>query len=122
MTGAELLNYVINKLALELKCFKSDISNTILLDYIYKIGEIDPTLIEAYETPEPERAIPMLAVGADELKEPITEDTLVCPHCGETHDLRYGTDAKTGKETKLLQFYNCGKESYLYGIGGKKLK
>jgi len=68
---------------------------------------------------------PMLAVGNDELGEEINSDemTTPCRHCGHTHKLEYGTD-KAGIKTKMLSFYKCPKmgNTYLYGIGGKKIK
>ena len=64
---------------------------------------------------------PMLAVGNDELVEPITSDKMTCPHCGKEHKLKYGKD-QDGEESKKLTFYNCGDKTYLYGIAGKKIK
>jgi hypothetical protein len=62
----------------------------------------------------------MFAIGNDELKEkkPIGKTTK-CPHCGKIRKVRYGT--VKGKECRMLGFVNCGKESYLVAVTGKKL-
>ena len=65
----------------------------------------------------------MLAVGNDELVEPITSDKMTCPHCGKEHTLGYGKN-EDGTESKMLTFYKCPEteKTYLYGIEGKKIK
>jgi len=83
----------------------------------------DPLLTDHFE-PVIEQSIPFLAVGNGELTEPVIGDYADCPHCNKKHKLNYAKDVATGKESKLLQFYNCDKtgKTYLYSLEGKKLK
>ena len=64
----------------------------------------------------------MYSVGNDELRKPI-EKTVICPHCGEEHDVEFGKNAETGEISELLAFYKCNKtgKAYLYGLDGKQL-
>ena len=41
-----------------------------------------------------------------------------CPHCGELHELRCGTDTETG-EKSMVMFYKCGQNTYLGALNGK---
>ena len=69
----------------------------------------------------------MLAIGNDELGEPLG-DHIRCPRCGEMHAVENGKERKlvNGKwtefESSLLQFYVCGDNAYLCGIGRQSLK
>lgn len=40
--------------------------------------------------------------------------TIVCPHCGKRHRVRFS-------EPPTLQFYKCGKGTYLCGIEGRNI-
>jgi hypothetical protein len=65
----------------------------------------------------------MLAIGVDELKEPLG-DTIQCPQCGGTHEVMYGEKVLpdgTKEPSKLLAFYKCGEHSYLCGIDGRAI-
>ena len=70
---------------------------------------------------------PFIAVGAGELGEPA--DEILCPHCGRTHPIQYGTSRTllpdgTWSELKpdrLLGYYECDKV-YLATINGKLIK
>lgn len=64
----------------------------------------------------------MFAIGNDELngKKRIGE-TVVCRECGETHSVEYGEKILpdgTKEHSKLLAFYRCGEQTYLFGIDG----
>ena len=65
----------------------------------------------------------MFAIGNDELNNNgDVGKTIVCPHCGKEHDIKYGDrvlEDGTKVPSKLLAFYNCGDELYLAGIDGK---
>lgn len=66
----------------------------------------------------------MLAVGPEDLGEKVGK-SIKCPHCGEEHPIKYGTQEMpdgTWRETKMLAFYTCGEKSYLAGIDGQLLK
>ena len=64
------------------------------------------------------------AIGNNELKE-LPElkkgDSVICNHCGKPHNIKYGVDTKTGKESTMLAFVNCGDKSFLVGLNGKRL-
>ena len=65
----------------------------------------------------------MLAIGADELHEPLS-DAVECPQCGQQHSIEYGEEVLkdgTRKPSKLLAFYKCGDKTYLAGINGLAL-
>ena len=67
--------------------------------------------------------IPYFAIGNDEIEKgaPIKKgDKIKCPRCGKKHIIKYGKDER-GKETGMLAFYNCGKETYLAGINGHSI-
>jgi hypothetical protein len=62
------------------------------------------------------------AIGNDELinKPTIKEgDMIVCPKCHKQHKIVLGTNMDTGKKSNTLQYYKCGKDTYLAGINGK---
>lgn len=66
------------------------------------------------------KEIPYFAVGKDELvgaKELRKGDMVKCDRCGKMHTLTCAIDTKTGKETDILLFYKCGKNSYLAAVG-----
>jgi predicted RNA-binding Zn-ribbon protein involved in translation (DUF1610 family) len=68
--------------------------------------------------------LPYFAVGNDELigAEVLHKgDKIRCPTCGRRHILRCAKYAKTGEETELLLFYNCGKSSYLAAVDNKSI-
>lgn len=58
--------------------------------------------------------LPFLAVGDDELGGPVPA-VIVCPHCGEEHEVTAAGDKIT------LHFYRCPAKgaSYLLGINGR---
>lgn len=70
--------------------------------------------------------IPYLAIGNDELGSRVGK-TALCPHCNKRRKVRYGRsrrilpDGRFGewKESGMLGFVNCGKESYIVAINGK---
>ncbi len=65
----------------------------------------------------------MLAIGANELHEPLG-DTVECRKCGQQHPIEYGEEVLkdgTRKPSKLIAFYKCGDNSYLAGINGLAL-
>jgi hypothetical protein len=66
------------------------------------------------------KEIPFVAFGNDELidNEDVGEKA-ICPKCGKKHIVKYGTDPKTKKISKIAGFVACGKESYLVSIKGK---
>jgi len=67
--------------------------------------------------------IPFIAIGNEELEnQPKISKFAICPKCKKKHKVKYGIDAKTKKKSKMLGFVNCGKESYLVAVNGKKLK
>ena len=65
-----------------------------------------------------------LAVGNDELENmPKLDKTIKCWMCGKRHKVKYGDEILsdgTKKPSKLLAFFNCGKNAYLAGINGKE--
>ena len=67
----------------------------------------------------------IVAIGQDKLDS--TEnlgDFILCERCGERHIIKYGTtiDEKGNKvESKLLGFVECGGNTYLEGVSGKRL-
>lgn len=67
----------------------------------------------------------MFAIGNDELEECVAiGETIVCPHCQEIHDIKYGDEIMsdgTKKPSKILAFYTCGNNIYLAGIDGKMI-
>jgi len=70
--------------------------------------------------------IPFMAVGNEELGDTVG-DTIMCPICGEQHEVKSSTGKPIGKvppnyQPTTLQFYNCGKKSYLCGIDNRKIK
>lgn len=74
------------------------------------------------DQPKEHEEIPFTAFGPDDLGEPVRKGELIdCPSCGGQHEVRCGTDANTGEESPLLQFYTCGEKSYLCGIKGQRL-
>ena len=91
------------------------------------LNDIDNKLyreLKAHLEPE-EEEIPFIAVGAKELDK--NEDvgaTIICKHCGNEHDIEYGTKTlEDGTEvpSKTLAFYKCDGIPYLAGINGKVL-
>ena len=65
---------------------------------------------------------PFVAYGNNELDEKETAGKdAVCPNCKKKHTITFGTDAETGKTSKMLGFVKCGEESYLVSINGKLL-
>lgn len=68
--------------------------------------------------------LPFLAVGNEELakaENAYKGDYIRCPKCSGEHQLKCGKDSKTGEESRMLLFYNCGADSYLAAIQGKLL-
>jgi len=68
------------------------------------------------------KEIPFVSFGNEELSFlPIIKkgDKILCPTCGKKHVIEHGTSE--GKESDMLQFYKCGKKSYLAGIKGKNI-
>jgi hypothetical protein len=62
------------------------------------------------------------AVGNEELGAPAKGgDRIICPHCGEEHELEGGINAKTGQYTETLLVYSCGDRSVLAAIYNKLL-
>lgn len=70
-----------------------------------------------------------LAVGADELGEPVGEQAR-CPNCKQKHSVRYGDEIVRDADgtrrkvpSKMLAFIKCteNKALYLVGIDGKEL-
>ncbi len=64
----------------------------------------------------------MLAIGNDELAEPLGE-VINCHICGKRHKLKRSvTKLKDGSTHKgTLSFFKCGKKTYLAGINGMAL-
>ena len=65
--------------------------------------------------------IPFITIGNDELEDsPSVGDVVVCPNCGELHEVRYADEITS----TLLAFTRCpqNKITYLVGINGKLLK
>lgn len=64
----------------------------------------------------------MFSISNEELKKyPKIEKTILCRHCGEVHEIKYGEKIlEVGSRIKSdLAYYNCGNKSYLAGIAGK---
>ena len=64
--------------------------------------------------------LPYIAISNDELKdlpEIKNGDVIICPKCGEKHQLHAGTEK--GKESDVLLFYKCGDSFFLGAIRGK---
>ena len=64
----------------------------------------------------------MFSISNEELKKcPKIEKTILCPHCGEVHEIKYGEQVlEDGSRIKSdLTYYNCGSKSYLAGVAGK---
>ena len=72
-----------------------------------------------------EEEIPYFAIGNNELRnKPVIGKFAICPNCGKKHKVKYGkTQLEDGTwvESKLLGFVNCGKNSYLVSVEGKKI-
>ena len=82
------------------------------------------TVEEWFKKKEIEKEIPFIAIANDELSGVIKEFE-ICPHCGESHKVKYGDEILpdgTKKESKTLAYVNCGKSSFLIGLRGKKIK
>jgi len=64
-----------------------------------------------------------LMIGEEELGEKIGKTT-VCPICKKEHKVKYGKDAQTGKESKMLGFVDCPdtKKSYLVAVNQRLIK
>lgn len=100
----------------------------ITLDAPYgrEINQMPPKSLDQDE--KPVNGIPMLAVRNSQLGEKL-HDTIECPHCGVEHNIENSGPSTTididGTVSQgpagLLQFYKCGKETYLAGIEGKAL-
>lgn len=57
----------------------------------------------------------MLAIGNSELSMcEMLGKTIVCPDCGRHHKVRFS-------DPPTLQFYKCGKVTYLCGIDGRNI-
>ena len=57
----------------------------------------------------------MLAIGNSELAMcEMLGRTIVCPQCGRRHKVRFS-------EPPDIQFYRCGKDTYLCGINGRNI-
>jgi len=67
----------------------------------------------------------MFAIGNEELEcRPDIGKTILCPHCGKRHKVRYGDEIMkdgTKKPSDLLSFYKCGENIYLGAIKGKSI-
>ena len=61
---------------------------------------------------------PYVAIGADELTEPLG-DTIICERCGAVHAVEYGrrTDGTLDQGTA---FVRCQGKTYLCGVDGKR--
>jgi hypothetical protein len=72
--------------------------------------------------------IPFIAVGAEELGEHVEE--ILCPHCGHTHPIKYGTSQtllpdgalSAPKPCSLLGYYMCDGKAYLATLNGRLIK
>lgn len=72
----------------------------------------------------------MIAIGNNELGAPVENDEIVCPHCGKTHQLEYGTSRmlmpdRTWSEpvvSKTTGFYKCEGQLYLGSINGRAVR
>lgn len=65
------------------------------------------------------KEIPFVAFGNNELGGPIAKgDLFQCDKCDGQHRIELGTNTETGKESDAIQFYKCGNNTYLAGIGG----
>lgn len=65
---------------------------------------------------------PFLAVGSDELGDPLGE-TVDCRRCGATHPVEYGERRLpdgTWEPSRTLAFCRCAGVTYLVGINGRK--
>ena len=70
----------------------------------------------------------MFAVGNGELCALIPDGARVkCkrhPNCRKhpkSHAVEYGKDITTGRESRMLAVYTCGRKSYICGIAGRLL-
>jgi len=66
--------------------------------------------------------IPFIAIGNDELGEPVGKYT-ICPKCKKKHLVKYGDEIIDGKKVKstLLGYVKCGKSSYAVAIKGMRI-
>lgn len=67
--------------------------------------------------------IPFVAVGANELGASIG-DKIECPHCGATHDVKYGErilEDGTRVPSTDIGFYTCDGRSYLCAVRGRSV-
>ena len=65
----------------------------------------------------------VIAIGNDELKEPI-EKIIKCPRCYKNHRVRYPDKIMpdgTKQPSKLFAIIKCKHKSYLVGLDGKKI-
>lgn len=70
-----------------------------------------------------EMDVPFVAFSNEELeKKPAIKkgDKILCSVCHRKHLVSAGTDAD-GKESDIMLFYRCGKNTYLAGIAGKRV-
>ncbi len=77
------------------------------------------------------KEVPFISIGNGELKGNIKleKGTLItCPHCGGSHSVGLGKSSKfvDGEltpevETNAIQFYSCGKKTYMCGMDGTAL-
>ena len=68
----------------------------------------------------------MISFGNEELKnqpEIKENEEIVCPHCGQLHKIKCGTNVKTGEKTNSLSCYSCpsSRKTYLAGVIGKMI-
>ncbi|MFM2134466.1 MAG: hypothetical protein RL156_1747 [Bacteroidota bacterium] len=72
---------------------------------------------------------PFIAIGNDELGGALG-DTITCPTCGGEHVIEQSGPSKYLQSdgtwgvgpAGLMQFYKCGEDTYVAGIGGKRLR
>ena len=67
--------------------------------------------------------VPYLAVGNDELGDPVGEYAL-CPRCKRERPVQYGKELIDGKfvPSKLLAYVQCCDNTFLVGIKGRIIK
>ena len=66
----------------------------------------------------------MFSISNEELEKcPALKATIMCPHCKEVHEIKYGEKVlDDGSKVKSdLAYYKCGSKSYLAGIAGKRI-
>lgn len=65
--------------------------------------------------------VPFVAFGNEEFENTMAaEDSYLCERCGKTHEIKFGTT--NGVENKIMGFVDCGGDSYLATLGGRRVK